>query len=266
MRRIVVGAVAASVCAFSAMAAATASAEPPEFGTCVEVAKKTGEYSGKNCRKTAPGRGKYNFVPAGGQKFTYFVEDPLLKTESGREISCAFGEGEGEFASGKTVNIGKIIFQNCQAAGAKTVYESFCQNIAAFRGEVTTNELVGELGYIENGAKTRVGVDVKPKVGNALATFECGGANELTERGMGTGTLLEVEGSAIGRIKYLNKPTEENLVTFTVKGGKQVPEQFEGGVKDTLTTLEGLTKTAEATTFSGFIEAEGAAPLEVKAK
>jgi hypothetical protein len=247
-------------------AAASASAEPPEFGACVEVAAHTGEYSAK-CLRPAPGKGKWDFVPAGTKKkFTYYVEDPVFKTAAGAEVTCDFGEGEGEYTSGKAVSLPKLIFQNCSLAGAKTVYESFCQNIGGFRGEVTMNELTGELGYIEHNGKTKVGLDIKPKIGKALVLFECGGASELTERGLGTGKLLEVEGSVIGRIKTINKPVEENIVTFTVKRGVQTPEEFEGGVKDTLVTLEGTTKTAQPTTFSGYAEETNEEPIEVKAR
>ncbi len=64
------------------------------------------------------------------------------------------------------------------------------------------NELTGELGYIEHVGKTKVGLDIKAKTGKALVLFECGGADGIdSERGMGTGKLLEVEGSVIGRVK-----------------------------------------------------------------
>jgi hypothetical protein len=256
-----------ALCALAA-AAATASAAPPEFGTCTKVAPKTGQYSGKNCLYPAPGKGSYVFVPGGGakKKFTFSVESPVLRTSGGREVSCVFGEGEGEYASAKTVNITKLVFSNCQAPGAKTTFESWCQNIGNFRGEVTMNELTGELGYNEHAARTKVGLDIKPKTGKALVLFECGGANEVTEHGMGTGTVLEVEGSVIGRVKTINKPTQENLVTFTAKNGAQVPEQFEGGVKDTLTTLVGPTKTPEPSRFSGIAEVTNEEPIEVKAQ
>ena len=265
MRRIVMmaGCLVAS-CAVGG--AAAASAAPPEFGTCTKVARKAGEYSTKNCVHPTPGAGSYNWVsgPGAKKKFTFTVESPVLKTSGGRVVSCAFGEGEGEYASAKAVNVTKLVFQNCQTP-AKTTFEGFCQNIGAFRGDVTLNELVGELGYIEHAEKTKVGLDLKPKVGKALVLFECGGATEQTEHGLGTGTLLEVEGSVIGRVKSFNKAVTENVVTFTAKKGAQVPEQFEGGVKDTLTTLVGPTKTPAPSTFSGIAEATNEEPIEVKA-
>jgi hypothetical protein len=268
MKRIVMmaGCIVAS-CALGGAAAATASAEPPEFGKCEQVPAKTGGYSGKNCIKPAPGKGRYNFVPGGGasKKFSVIVEEPVLKTAA-HEVTCAFGEGEGEYTGGKTLTVGKVIFQNCQQAGAKTVNESWCQNIGAFRGEITANELAGELGYFDKKGKKKVGLDLKAKTGKAIALFECGGANELTEHGLGTGTLIELEGSAIGEVKKLNKPTEENSVVFAVKSGAQLPEEFEGGVKDTPIENIGVAKTAEPATLATVVEIENAEEIEVKGK
>jgi hypothetical protein len=269
MKRIVMmaGCIVAS-CALGGVAAATAAAAPPEFGSCVEVAPKTGEYAGRNCLAPAPGKGRFNWVPggAGNKKFTTEVGSLVFKTAGGGEVSCVFGEGEGEYTGGKTLSVTKLILSDCKTAGAKTVFESWCQNIGAFRGEVTANELAGELGYFEKNGKKKVGIDLKAKSGTALATFECGGASEITEHGMGTGTLLELEGSVIGEVKKLNKPFEENLVVFAVKAGAQLPEQFEGGVKDTLITNIVVAKTTEATTLATLAEVVNGEPIEVKAK
>lgn len=268
MKRIVLMAGCIVACtSFGAVATATAAAEPPEFGTCTQVAPKTGEYSGKNCLTPAPAKGRYDFAPGGGakKKFATIVEEPVLKS-AGHEVTCAFGEGEGEYTGAKTLSITKLVFQNCVQAGAKTVYESFCQNIAGFRGEITANELTGELGYFDKKGKKKVGLDIKAKTAKAMALFECGGANELTEHGLGTGTLIELEGSAIGEVKKLNKPLEENSVVFAVKSGAQVPEQFEGGVNDTPIVNIGAAKTAEPATLATIAEIENEEAIEVKAK
>lgn len=269
MKRIVRMAGSMVACALiGGVAVGTASAELPEFGRCVEVAPKTGEYAGKSCLTPAPGKGKWTFLPGAGEKkkFTAEVELATLKTTGGKEIACQSGESEGEYTGVKTVAVSKLVFKNCVIAGAKTFFEGFCQNIGAFRGEVTASELVGELGYIRSGEKPRAGLDFKPKLGKALATFECGGANELTERGMGTGTPLETEGSVIGRVTIIDKMVQDNIVKFQAKGGAQIPEQFEGGGRDTLVTLVGLEKTADPSTFTGFAEVIGEEPIEVKAK
>lgn len=270
MRRIVMIAGCIASCVLGATGAATASAAstPPEFGKCVAVTPHTGGYTGPKCLTPASGnKGSYNWQPAPGAapKFSFAIEGVVL-TSAGRQIKCESSEGEGEYTGPKTVAITKLLLKNCRLVGVEPPFASFCQNIGAFRGEVTANELVGELGYIQGGDKPKIGLDLKPKSGSSLASFECGGASEITEHGMGTGTLLELEGSVIGRIKPINKPLTEEFVTFAAKGGAQIPEQFEGGPKDTLSELVGLTKTPEAATLKGLMEIINAEPVEIKGK
>jgi hypothetical protein len=268
------------VAVFAIGAAVTASASAaeyelaglPEIGRCVQVAPKMGEYKGKSCvSPAAPGKGRYDWQPGPGPnpKFTAIVEEPVLKTSSAT-ITCSFGEAEGSYTNSKTLTVTSLILSGCQKAGAKTVTESWCQNVGMFRGEVKTNELTGEVGYIEHsGKKAKIGLDLKAKTAKALALFECGGAEEsipMEEIGTGLGTFFEIEGSVIGRVKKFNKMLEEDIVTFTVSGGKQVPEKFEGGVNDTLITLVGLTKTAEPSTLATYAEAESEEPIEIKAR
>lgn len=274
MKRIVMlaGCIVAS-CVLSGLATAAASAAPPEFGHCVQVAPKTGEYNGPHCLNPAPGKGRWDWVAGGGEKkkLTLELSEPVIKSAA-RTITCPFAEGEGEYASAKTVTVSKLVFMDCQQSGAKTTLESWCQNIGSTKGEIPAKELTGELGYIEHaGNKTKVGLDLKATTATALALFECGGAEEtipMLEIGTGTGTILELEGSVIGRVKKQNAPVEENLVTFAVnkRTGAQVPEAFEGGEKDTLIENVGLAKTAESATLATMAEIENEEPIEIKAR
>jgi hypothetical protein len=278
MRKIglcLVGALAiATTAATSASAAEYELESPPEFGRCVKVAPKTGTFSGSHCLTLAPGKGKYNWLAGPGPKpkFAAAVETVVLTgTGAGKaSIECVFGEATGQYASPKTLTLTTLALHSCQKAGAKTVLESWCQNIGSFRGDINANELTGELGYIEHvGNRTKVGLDLKPKTGKALASFECGGAVEqipMVEVGSGLGTLFDLEGSVIGKVKVINKMTTENIVTYKVKSGAQVPDKFEGGVKDTLTLLTGVAKTAEPATMSTFFEVENEEPMEVKSR
>jgi hypothetical protein len=274
MKRIVIAAGCALACCASAgIGAATAAAELPELGRCIEVATKTGKYGGSHCvSPSKTGKGRYEWLPGPGarKKFTANVESPVLQGAGASKLNvkCEFGEVEGEYTSEKAASITKLLLLNCRTPlkPGEAVIKTWCQNVGAFRGEVTAQELTGELGYIERSLRTLVGLDVKAKTGKALAIFECGGALEVGEHGTGTGTLVEVEGSVIGRVKKIDSMAEENLVTFTVKNGAQVPEQLEGGAKDTLITNVGVTKTAEPSTFSGFAEVTNQEPLEIKAK
>jgi hypothetical protein len=250
------------------VAATPTLAAAPEWGKCVEVAKGAGAYRGRNCvTPAAPGRGKFAWQaePTAKPKYALSVEGAKLSSSGGRVIKCESGEAEGEYTGPKTTSITKLLFNNCKVISEELpLFASFCQNLGNFRGEVTANELVGELGYIEHTERIKVGVDIKPKSGSALAVFECGGASELTEHGMGTGTSLELTGSVIGRIKPINKPLEETFTYFTASGGKQIPEQFEGGEADTLTVLNKTTGAAEPSTFTGISEAINEEPVQVK--
>jgi hypothetical protein len=268
MRRIVMIAGCIASCVLGATGAATASAAAPEFGKCVPApSAHTGEYVGKSCLAPAGGKGGFNWEPAPGAapKFALNLEGTVLKS-AGREIKCESTEGEGEYTSAKTVAITKLILKNCKVVGVEPLFASFCQNVGAFRGEITLSELVGELGYIQHTEKIKVGLDLKPKLGSSFGSFECGGASELTEHGMGTGTLLELEGSVIGRMKPINKGVTEQFVVFATSGGAQLPEQFEGGAKDTLTELVGVTKTPEPATLKALGELVNEEAIEVKGK
>lgn len=254
--------------ALSAVATASASAALPELGRCVKAAPKTGEYIGNKCLKPAGGKGNYNFLPGPGEKktFTAAIESPVLQATGphNTRISCSFGEASGEYTGAKTLTVKTLKLFACEQAGTfKTTDERFCQNVLAELGEVSANELSGELGYIEG---TKAGLDLKAATGSALALFECGGANSVTEKGTGTGTLIEVTGSVVGKISKINSMVEENVLSHVVKRGVQKPEMLEGGAKDTLTTNVGLEKTAEPSTYSDFDEIVNEEALEIKTK
>jgi hypothetical protein len=275
MKKIVMVAVCLTACcATSGLAVGTAAAEPPEFGRCVEAPGKTGKYIGAHCiGMSATGKGRYEWMPGAGEKKKFSVSTGAILLHgtgaSKLTITCEFAEGEGEYASAKAVAVNKLVLSDCKTpkkTESEPLLKTWCQGVGNFRGEITAQELTGELGYIV--AKTQVGLDIKAKTGKTIALFECGGASEIgVERGTGTGTLMEFEGSVIGRIKKLNSMVEENVLTFKVnKEGVQVPEMFEGGEKDTLITNIGVSKTPEPTTLGTIAEVTNEEAIEVKAK
>jgi uncharacterized protein (DUF362 family) len=111
-----------------------------------------------------------------------------------------------------------------------------------------------------------VGLDLKPA---APIAFDCGIVSEETH------ALISLEGSVIGTIKPPNVMRATFKVVYTATGGKQIPEQFEGGVKDTLTLNKtiGLETTTEQAglTIIGIEEkpkpliVENEEPIEIKA-
>jgi hypothetical protein len=273
MRRIgLAGSFLVAALAISAVTAMSASAAPPEFGRCVKVAHGTGEYNSSNC--IAPeGARNFDWVPGPGPetKFTTSFEgEPVIKSTgaSKTRITCSFGEGEGEYTGAKTEKITKLAFHDCETpvVVGGNEFARWCQNVGNFRGEITMNELSGELGYIK--ATAGVGMDLKALSGENMVLFECGGANETTEHGMGTGVFRELTGSVIGMVRKANIMTTEGQVKFVLnRRGAQVPQHFEGMPKDTLTTLVGLTeKTPEPTTLTALDEVANKEKMEIKNK
>lgn len=268
-----------AVLAISATATASASAAEyelaglPEIGRCVKVAPKTGTYVGGQCLRVAPpGKGNYEWMPGPGAnaKFTFSTEQVVLQGTGAPKlnISCEFAEGEGEYVNSKTLTVSKLVISDCKTpkkSESEPLVKTWCQNVGNLRGEVTGQELTGEVGYIVK--KGQVGLDLKAKTGKTIALFECGGSSEIgVERGTGTGTFEELEGSVIGRVKKLSRMVEENVLTFKTSAGKQVPEMFEGGVKDTLIDNVGLTKTAEPMTLTAVATVVNGEKLEIKAR
>ena len=141
-----------------------------------------------------------------------------------------------------------------------------CQTNPTKAGEIATTQAIeGELGFIKGGSKPKVGLDLKAKSPSpVVVTFTCGGP---------TGEAWTVEGSAIGQITPANRMTTVDKLLFKANGAKQVPEHFEGGVKDTLlaTITQGVSQKSEQAglTLRGdrsTIPVTNGEKLEIKAK
>jgi len=132
--------------------------------------------------------------------------------------------------------------------------------VAAASGQIATNQLEGQLGFIRAGKKAIVGLDLKRE--GALATFECASSAP------GGKEVVTLEGSAIGAVKPIDRMSAQFTDTYTQKAGHQTPEQFEGGLKDTLVSsvVAGLEKSSEQTGLAATLTVTGEEPLEVKAK
>jgi len=241
--------------ALSAGFAVTAQAALPEFGRCVQVAPKTGEYSGKNCLSPAPGKGKFNFVPGPGAKpkFTGSGSGVVFETVGGKTIACGGSEENGEYTGPKTLK------ESINYVGCETGAEVTCQSNPLKAGEIENPSLEGEIGFIRGPEKPIVGLDLKG-TSNYL-TFSCGTPPEAV-------TAVTIEGSVIAPIKPIDRMVEEFTRKYKQVHGKQVPEMFAAGPKDTLTTnfISGPEKTTEQTGLASFVEMTNEEPIEIKAK
>jgi hypothetical protein len=246
----------------SAIASAGASAALPELGRCVKVAvPHTGKYKYASCVVLAAGsKGSFNWEPGPGalKKFEGSTTvTTVLETSSKIKISCAGGTFNGEYTGAKTLTA-TVDLINCENLAGKAK----CQSNPAKEGEIEDAvPLEGELGFIAAGEKPLVGLDLKAKSpGTTIVTFECGKLPEVFH-----GTL---EGSVIARIKPIEKMAEEFTMTYKQTNSKQLPEQFEGGAKDTLATqlLIGTESSTQATGLTSGVLIPNEEPLEIKAK
>jgi hypothetical protein len=253
------------------MAAATATAAEyeieglPEFGRCVADLSKTSEYKNAGCTQPAGGKGGYKWLPGPGEQNKFEGTSSLTKIETVGKyaVACSSGSYLGEYKTPKTVSL-SIGLVGCLEKGTGRK----CQSTPAKEAEIETT-VEGELGFIKGGERPTVGLDLKPSVPIA---FTCGLPPELpTEI-----TTLTLEGSVIGVIRPPNRMRSISKLVYTASAGKQVPEKFEEGLKDTL-TLNRLTGVSSISEQAGLtvIDVEekpkplvitNEEPIEIKAK
>jgi hypothetical protein len=265
-----------------AVTAGSASAEIPELGRCVKVegvqeGKKTvyhGKYANKNCiKQKVISNGKYEFLPGPGPKSEYYGvaldPSPELVTVSGRKISCSVIAFKGNYTGPKTETV-KISLGGCEEGSRP------CQTNPASVGEIEgLSALEGELGTISKGTnKLNVGWDLKHE--GVIFTFTCGKFPEI-------GGLEALEGPSVigvvagGFFSNLDKMSIYSTIKYNETGGKQIPEAFEGGLKDTLLLKSITGNTSEQVALKGVEETtsgkgepiekeENQEQLEVKAK
>jgi hypothetical protein len=205
-----------AVFAFSALAASAASAAAPEFKPiCFENEAGPGaKYSTKaKCEKEGevPNGGKWERIT-----FTSTSGKATLETvpPGSHKVECASDTDTGEFTGHKT-DTTTVRFKTCEALGFP------CKSTGAAAGEIVTNVLKSELGFINKRAKT-VGDALSPLTAANLAEFEC------------AGITIVVEGSVIGSITEVN--ASEYTLTFTQTKGVQNPTSLEGEPEDVLFT------------------------------
>lgn len=227
----------------------------PSLGRCVKaVPKKTGEWHSTHCVSYAHGKGNNNFLPGPGarNKFTGSTGSVTLETVGAAKITCASGSATGEYKGSKSLTV-TLTLSGCQRASDHEP----CQSVGAASGQITSEALEGELGFIATGKKTKVGLDLKHE--SQLASFEC------TSSGLPGKELLKLEGSVIGPIAKIDEMVNSFTVTFQQDAGHQLPEQFENTAPDTLTTNT-IGGSTEQTGLAATLTLKNEEPLEIKAK
>jgi len=259
-----VGLCLVAVFAIAAVAASSASATTPEWGKC--VAKAGGKYLDGGCQTKGKG-GSFEWekgsklpnVPFTGHSIgsggvlTSEVATcengpdngkrvPRSKCiEDGGEINGGVGaitkvECEKEASSGEATGKNKIANVHVAFTGCKTLGAP-CTSAGAAEGEIKTNPLKGELGYINKSTK-EVGVKLEPATKHGhFAAFECAVGLAIV---VGVGN--KKEGAAyppenkggndqiLSPISPVNEMTSSYTQVYTVNyaTGENIPNKFEG--------------------------------------
>jgi hypothetical protein len=220
MRRIrIAGLCLVAVFAMSAIASATASAAAPEFGKCLKKAVAGGSgYSNNGCTKAVGTAAKYEWVPgAAGVTFTTTGAAATLLTTKGETVTCTSEASSGKYLGGNnkeeetTVN-----FAGCKSNGLT------CTTTGDASGELTTNPLIGIIGYEKPPTTTaKTVLQLHPVTsGGHFIDFKCTSALTIEVRG--------AEGANGGILVPIKNDKMSNLETlkYTQSKGKQKPTKW----------------------------------------
>jgi hypothetical protein len=162
--------------------------------------------------------------PAVKKQITSEGGEALLETVAGTKVACKAVTNNGTIPAddANAVREATVTFTGCEADGFK------CKTAGGAVGEVQTNPLKGQLGYLGSVGSGKVGVDLVPETGELLAEISC----------LGGFAKAKVRGDLIGEIAPLNIATKEFSLTFKQASGKQewasvfLEEPFESGKYD----------------------------------
>jgi hypothetical protein len=222
----------AAIFAMTALFAASASAEAPEYGRC--LAKTGGKFSDAGCTKASvPGTEKFEWYAAFGSEKPLIkkgyksksTEGTLIQLEGTGEglggvktkVGCKSQSSEGEITGNKTNVATKVVFTGCESSGAK------CKSPLGVEGEIQVNDLEGVIGVEKFGYnkekkllepnKNKLANEFTPKGTEFFTEFECASLK------------VQVKGHVLNP-QATNKMIKSTTVKFTAPGGNQKPEHF----------------------------------------
>jgi hypothetical protein len=226
-----------AVGALCGAASAVASAAEPALYECVKATKVgtkyTGHYTNSTCTKLATEKEVEEGLNNKFDKaeFSLAHKKGVAKVFKGKGlganlevknlggVACTSSADAGKFTGPKTAGSIVVVFKGCE------LNHHQCENTTVL-GEVKTNALKGEIGYIEGGAaKHEVGVALSSETAPFEAEFHCG---EIE---------LRVKGAVIGLVTSpINKFTNESKLLFQQSAGNQRIKKLEGGPEQILLT------------------------------
>jgi len=258
MKRIrIVGLCFAAALGLSALVATSAFATPPvpEYGKCIKKATKTGEgFSDSGCTKHVASLATYEWSTAvAGVTFTGKMKPETkatLETIKKEKVVCTTETDTGTYLNPKEVETTPT-FKGCEALTKKCTTAG-----APEEGEIQVQALQGELGIEKKGEKEGKEEPKLAKLANNL--YRQGNRGGEIVNFLCSGFEIRVEGTVLFPVKA-NKTETKPLIKFAATAGKQKPEKFEGGPKETLASSfggapfaqSGQTITVEQTNASG---------------
>jgi hypothetical protein len=216
----------AAVAALCGITAANAAAAEPALFECAKAPKVeklyTGGFNNKTCSEpNGTHQGKYELQEGigKGKAFKGKGKGANLEVKELGGVACTSSTDTGKFTGPKSAGGILVVFKGCE------LNHHQCENGATL-GEVKTNPLKGEVGYVEGGkAKHEVGVALTAETGLYEAEFHCG---EIE---------LRVRGTVIGLVTSAqNVFTKEATLLFQQSAGEQRIKKLEGGPTDVLFT------------------------------
>ena len=221
MRRLrLVGLCLVVTCVTSAVAVASASAEPPEYGRCDKAAKVgktyTGGFTNSGCTsKSETKTGKYEWLPGALKtKQTSTGGSGVLEEVGKYAVACSSESSTGEYTGTKEGKNLVVKFKGCKV----TPY--ICTSEGHEPGELETYPLEGRAVW-ENEKLHKTALDLFPSVGHeTFIEFSCGSV-----------ITVSVKGSVLVPITA-DKMSATFILKFKAKHGFQMPEYYEEeGVK-----------------------------------
>jgi len=204
--------------------ASSASAEAPDFGRCVKVAKGTGVYATGNCTTTEGAYKNYEWTPGPGPKPGFVLAlkpETVLTFETSQHIpqrlNCFGATGTGEITGPRTISA------TITLTGCETAIE--CHSAGQPEKVIVLEGITGELGRVKAGE-----TPLKDQIGLTLADQPSFGCANF-------GVSIAMSGSAIGTTSPTHSMATSRKWTLKRRMGKglQVPERFEGGIPEGFT-------------------------------
>jgi hypothetical protein len=217
-----------AACALSALGAASASAQAPEFGRCIKKAKAEGTgFADSKCTKAGTGtKAKYEWLPGAVKRGQTSVGGVgILETVSKLAVKCATESSVGEYSGTKEVKNLIVKFKGCSSGPFE------CTSEGHENGELETKKLEGIVGIEKRAFVEAKEVPLKNKL--AFDLFPAGKTGLFIEFTCGVTLTVAVRGSVLVPIKSNTMLTTGEL-KFKATIGKQKPERFEGEPKDIL--------------------------------